>query len=207
MAVAVRVHNPGTRRMRRRRGNPSSLFLVNGGHMARRRRRRVTNRRRTTHRRRRNPVVVVAGPRRRANYRRRRRVSNRRHHRVGRRHNPQIRSMLTLGLTAAVGAILTDVIQGFIPFSFGGPWGKVGIRVVTAYLLGWGAERFVSPITAQALAAGGVVGAAQDAFRLAFGGLAGGAPTPTMIGPGQAALPGPDGVSDIIDQPAWSYGW
>lgn len=203
MAVQVRVANPGRSRVRRRRGNPSSLFLVNGGRKVARRRRRVTNRRRRT--RRRNPTVVVAAPRRRANYRRRsRRRSNGRHRRV---RNPQVRGMLTLGLTAAVGAILTDVIQGFVPFSFGGPWGKVGIRVLTAYLLGWGAERFVSPVTAQALAAGGVVGAAQDAFRLAFGGLAAGAPAPTMITGGQPQLPAADGISDIISTPEWAYGW
>jgi len=202
----VRVSNPGKRRIRRRRGNPHSLFLVNGGKsMARRRRRRVTNRRRPV--RRRTAIARVAAPRRRANYRRRgrRRVANGRHRR---RSNPAVRGMLTLGLTAAVGAILTDVIQGFVPFSFGGAWGKVGVRILTAYLLGWGAERFVSPVTAQALAAGGVVGAAQDAFRLAFGGLAAGAPGPTMIAGGPvAALPAADGISDIIGTPEWSYGW
>lgn len=204
MAVQVRVSNPGRSRTRRRRGNPSSLFLVNGGRKMARRRRGV-NRRRTV-RRRRNPVVVVA-PRRRVNRRRRR--SNPRRRRYGaRRQNPQIRSMLTLGLTAAVGAILTDVIQGFVPFTFGGPWGKIGVRVAVAYLLGWGAERFVSPITAQALAAGGVVGAAQDAFRLAFGGLGAGAPIPTVAGGAPVAqLPAGDGISDIINTPQWSYGW
>lgn len=174
------------------------------------RRRRVTNRRRrsTTRRRRRNPVVVMSAPRRRTNYRRRRRSNPRRRRYSNRRRNPQVKGMLQLGLTAAVGAILTDVIQGFVPFSFGGPWGKVGVRLATAYLLGWGAERFVSPVTAQALAAGGVVGAAQDAFRLAFGGLAAGAPAPTMIaGGGAPMLPPADGISDIIDQPNWAYGF
>lgn len=98
---------------------------------------------------------------------------------------------------------LTDFIQGLVPINFGGPWGRIGVRLATAYALGVGAERFGFKQYANLLAIGGAVGAAQDAFRLLMGGGGVLQPAqPIVVGPpAQMAMADPEGVGDVIYAP------
>jgi hypothetical protein len=106
-------------------------------------------------------------------------------------------------MVAFAGMAVTDFLQSLVPISIGGPWGKIGVRLATAYALGVGAERFGFAKYANLLAIGGAVGAAQDAFRLLMGG--GGILTPNLpvvVGPPtQLAMADPGGVGDIIYGP------
>jgi len=103
---------------------------------------------------------------------------------------------------------LTDFVQGLVPINFGGPWGRIGVRLGTAYLLGVGAEKFGFAKYANLLAIGGAVGAAQDAFRLLMGGGGVLSPAqPIVVGPpAQLAMADPEGVGDIIMAPGGGMG-
>lgn len=171
--------------------------------MAVRRRKRasVTNRRRANPRRHHS----TAAPRRRTNRRKVGIMLNRRRRRNPvvrhrRRRNPPLTGVVQGSFIAFAGMAVTDFIQGLVPIQIGGPWGRIGVRLATAYALGIGAERFGFAKYANLLAIGGAVGAAQDAFRLLMGG--GGVLTPSVpvvVGPpGQLQMADPEGVGDII---------
>ena len=180
--------------------------------MAVRRKKRasVTNRRRANPRR----HTATSNPRRRTNRRkvgimlnrRRRRNPVVRHHR--RRRNPPLTGVVQGAFVAFAGMALTDFIQGLVPIRFGGPWGRIGVRLATAYALGIGAERFGFAKYANLLAIGGAVGAAQDGFRLLMGGGGVLSPAqPIVVGPpAQLAVADPEGVGDIIMAPGGGMG-
>lgn len=230
MPAIITLLNPSHKRRgtkRRRRGNPGHLVILNGKRRttmaAKRRRRRTTRRvasnprrrRRTTsaapRRRRRRTAVARTNRRRRGLFNpRRRRRSNPRRRRVThrRRSNPQLKGIVEGSLAAAAGAIITDFVQGMVPFSFGGATGKIAVRLGLAYAIGMAAEKF-APTRKYAtwLAVGGAVGAAQDLFRLFMGGGLTAAPVAAgQLPAGRVALPayatGDDqGMSDIVGVP------
>jgi hypothetical protein len=177
--------------------------------MAVRRKKRasVTNRRRANTRRHTSTSGTVGH--RRTNRRKvgimlnRRRRSNPVIHRRRRRSNPALTGVVQGSFIAFAGMALTDFIQGIIPINLGGPWGRIGVRLATAYALGVGAERFGFKQYANLLAIGGAVGAAQDAFRLLMGGGGVLQPAqPIVVGPPQQlAMADPEGVGDIIYGP------
>lgn len=181
--------------------------------MAARRRKRATvsNRRRRANPRRRTTALSARRTNRRhvtvVNRRRRRNPAVR--HR--RRRNPPLTGVVQGSVIAFAGMAATDFIQGLVPISIGGPWGRIAVRLATAYALGMAAERFGYAKYANLLAIGGAVGAAQDGFRLLMGG--GGVLTPTVpvvVGPpGQLQMDseigdiiyGPPGMGEIIMAP------
>lgn len=177
--------------------------------MARRRRR---NARRTVTPRRRRSTALVRNRRRRNGVL----LSNRRHRRNpftrrSRRRNPHpgLKGIVEGSVVAMAGMAITDFAQGFVPFSFGGALGKIGVRFGLAYGLGMAAEKFGFAKYANLLAVGGAVGAAQDLFRLFMGGgqtLVAAAPAPQQVA-GRVAvdarLTGDDeGMGDIVRVPA-----
>lgn len=177
--------------------------------MAVRRRKRATNRRRANPRR--HTSTAAAAPRRhrRTNRRKVGIMLNRRRRRNPvvrhrRRRNPALTGVVQGSFIAFAGMALTDFVQGLIPINFGGPWGRIGVRLATAYALGVGAERFGFAKYANLLAIGGAVGAAQDAFRILMGGGGVLAPAqPIVVGPPQQLQMGPDGagIGDVIYAP------
>ncbi len=179
--------------------------------MAVRRKKRasVTNRRRANPRR----HAATSTPQRRTNRRKVGIMLNRRRRRNPvvrhrRRRNPPLTGVAQGAFVAFAGMALTDFIQGLVPINFGGAWGRIGVRLGTAYLLGVGAEKFGFAKYANLLAIGGAVGAAQDAFRLLMGGGGVLSPAqPIVVGPpAQLAMADPEGVGDIIYGPPGTMG-
>jgi hypothetical protein len=94
---------------------------------------------------------------------------------------------------AAAGAMLANVIAGFVPIQAGGLAG-IGIKFGIAYATGFVAERFVNPATAQMMAVGGAASAAGDLINYAFG-MARGV-TGSLVNP--PAPPDGGDVGDIV---------
>lgn len=233
----ITLLNPSRRgKTRRRKGNPAHLTIINGKrrtNVATRRRRRKSTRRAVSNprrrrraaaaprrrrrvNRRRRTTTVINRRRRRANPVRRRRRSRRRSNPVRRRRhsvrrsNPALKGMIEGSMAAVAGMMITDFVQGMVPFSFGGAIGKVAIRFGLAYAVGVAAEKF-GPTRKYAtwLAVGGAVGAAQDLFRLFMGGGLTASPAQGQMRDGRVAVPaaltGDDqGMGDIVGVPA---GW
>lgn len=190
------------RTTRRVASNPRRRRRTTVANPRRRRRRTVTNRRRRRNR----GGVLLTNPRRRRRRRTNRRNPRRRHY-SRRRSNPQLKGIVEGSLAAAAGAIITDFVQGMVPFSFGGATGKIAIRLGLAYAIAMAAEKF-APTRKYAtwLGVGGAVGAAQDLFRLFMGGGLTAAPVAGQLPPGRVAIPayatGDDqGMSDIVGVP------
>lgn len=218
MPAIVTLLNPSHKRQgtkRRRRGNPGHLIILNGKRrstMAAKQRRRKTTRRVASNPRRHKRTAVKrrsSGIVARANRRHRGLFNPRRGRITRRRSNPQLKGIVEGSLAAAVGAIITDFVQGMVPFSFGGATGKIAVRLGFAYAIGIAAEKF-GPTKKYAtwLAIGGAVGAAQDLFRLFMGGGLMAAPpiATAQLPAGRVALPAYDtgddqGMSDIVGVP------
>jgi hypothetical protein len=180
----VRVHNPA-----------EILTIVNpGGKRVTRTKTRNRPKRRTTNPRRTNRRRNTAAARSGHSVAR---VTNRRRNPRRRRSNPQVVGIVKGALFAAGGAILTNMIAGFIPLG-GGGWMDIAKQLVAAYGAGWIAERFTSPANAQLVAIGGFASAAGNALNMAIG-TAKGAVGSLLPGGGPALLaPPPDGVNDLM---------
>ena len=97
---------------------------------------------------------------------------------------------------AAVGAMVTNVIAGFIPIGGGGLMGIVK-QGLAAYAAGYIGERFTSPGNAQLMAIGGFASAAGSAIKMIIG--EGGNLFSGLTASLQPAqLPAGDGTADLV---------
>lgn len=169
------------------------------------RRKKTTNSKRRTHT---AHSTAVRTNRRRANFSAAPKRRNRRRNPFGvtrrRRRNPQIKGMVTMAAWAAIGAMATNIVAGFLPLRVSG-WMGIGVRLGAAYLTGVVAQKFVSPANAQMIAVGGAAAAASEAINLAFGQIRG------MTGSLFSSGDGVSGLEDISPAPDWynngtSYG-
>ena len=179
--------------------NPAAetLLILNGG---RKMTRKKVNSKRTSAKRtsnaRRSTALATRGAGGVPNSRRRR------------RRNPDAKGLVVNALYAAVGAMGTSVLAGFIPFRAAGPAG-IAIKFGVAYGFGYIAQRFVSPATAQMMAIGGAASAAGDLIGYVLGqgkGLVtGGFSSPQTPGDETAQMQGlagyPVGMGDIVEVP------
>jgi hypothetical protein len=205
MKKVVRAHNPG------------SLLIVNPRKRSTMVRRKRRNARRTTAvarpRRRRRSVAVRSNRRRAALVANPRRRRNRRRHVVAnprrRRRNPSAKGILVGGAWAGFGAVVTNVVAGFIPIG-GGGWMDVVKQFAAAMLVNYIGERvpFIGH-NAQLMAIGGFAGTAWSAVNMVLSGASGFlTPHPAST---QAAVsdivaapsfyPGMHGLDDIVPAP------
>lgn len=119
-------------------------------------------------------------------------------------------------LYAAAGAIVTNIIYGFIPWKPSGFMG-IGVKFGAAYLTGYIAERFMNPQKAQMMAVGGAASAAGDLIQQLMGTVQGfgqsifaPAPAPAEVGGLYdivAAPPfydtGVGGLGDVVEAPGF----
>lgn len=174
----VRAHNPA-----------ETLLIVN----PKRRGTKMKRRKTVTNRRRHNP--------RGAAHRRTALVANRRRNR---RRNPHVQSLVMGALYAGAGAMVTQVIAGFIPIG-GGGWMDIVKQLVAAYGTGYIAERFTSPANANLMAIGGFAGAATSAVRMLLGSagsiFSNFGPPPAQVGDGTSDVTFYPGMGDLVAAP------